>query len=74
MAEYLVSKYPNNEIVLIICNDKGHSIYVPGVYYAKENVWSIPDRFCESKSHEVQIGFGSIGNINEFTLSGVDHK
>lgn len=36
--------YPNRTIVLISCNPGHLSLGVPGVWYARANVWVVPDR------------------------------
>jgi hypothetical protein len=42
VARLLKKAFPGRPILLIVCNEGAHQLYVPGVYYAKSIVWSIP--------------------------------
>ena len=63
VARTLRNIYPNNPIVLIVCNPNGHSIFVEGVYYAKKNIYVTPDRYCNPPRKNT---VGYIGSIDEF--------
>lgn len=68
IAEVLHNLYPEQDIVLICCNAKGHDINVPRVWYAKERVWQTPDKFA--LGHESLVLHDSVGNIWEFVTQG----
>lgn len=67
VAKFLRNLYPNNDIVLIVCNHNGHKIQVPGVWYAVHKVWQTPDGYYYNSNNPK-----TVGSINEFT--GIPRK
>jgi hypothetical protein len=68
MIDSVRSEYPGVRIVLIVCNPGGHTLDDPGVTYATDNVWVLPDRFIDLGTNlyrDTKIGDGT-GNIYEF--------
>lgn len=76
LARALHHCFPDRDIVLVICNPDGHSLDVDRVWYAKTNVWVVPDSYVEGLvakgsplfaiTRETTIGVGNVGNISEF--------
>lgn len=59
--------YPNNPIVLIICNYWAKDIDVPDVYYAKDYIWCIPNAFVSQISKDTfRMDYPGIGDIGNF--------
>jgi hypothetical protein len=44
IARHMQAKYPDRTIVLLCCNPGHLHLNVPGVYYAADSVWTVPDR------------------------------
>lgn len=59
LVEELRETYPDDRIVLLVCNPDGLELDSPGVTYAKANVWVIPDRFV----HPLLQPFRKPGNV-----------
>lgn len=56
--------YGDRDLVVVSCNEDGHKLDVPGVWYApKGNVWSVPDRFALWRIKPDK----EVGSIFEFT-------
>lgn len=68
VAQLLHNMYPKQDVVLITCNEKQQDIFVPRVWYARTDVWQVPDTYATN--HEKLINFGCVGNINEFITEG----
>lgn len=71
IADYLSNLYPDNDIVLIICNPASFRIKGNRVFFSKTSIWTIPDDF-QNRSifnpfwHEVSRDFNTTGSIWEF--------
>jgi hypothetical protein len=48
--------YPGRTLVLLACNPGHLKLGIPGVYYAKANVWCVPDRALTSEHFKVYLG------------------
>jgi len=42
LAQSMHERFPGRDIVLIVCNEDGHAIHVPHVWYAQHKVWVRP--------------------------------
>jgi hypothetical protein len=58
------AKYPGRQIVLIVCNVFHHRLDIPGVAYAGDSVWIMPDRSIDGGRSDEEPGVA--GNIFEF--------
>lgn len=67
-AEDLVAKYPDREIVFVVCNPGHYVINIPHVHYALDSVWMVPDRYTHGLFTISRSAFdpGVVGNIYEF--------
>jgi len=61
--------HPTRRIVLVMCNPGKHKISAPGVTYARNNVWVVPDRVIGdfSKFMRAMTEPDFLGGIYEFT-------
>jgi hypothetical protein len=51
IVRHFQSVYPDRTVVLISCNPGHLKLGVPGVYYAKSDVWLIPDRQTDATTN-----------------------
>lgn len=49
------ARYPGRTIVVLCCNPGHLKLGIPGVYYANDSVWCIPDREATSNGPEDRI-------------------
>jgi hypothetical protein len=71
LATTLTNLYPDRDIVLVTCNPGGFDINVKRVFYAKRNVWTIPDANATGfYAHEQIRDFDTVGSIWEFVSNG----
>lgn len=78
IAKSLRYIYPERDIILVVCNPGKVDINVKNVWYARENVWAVPDKNARITSEfkipelinieirETSIDKGYVGNIYEF--------
>lgn len=59
----LRAKYPGRRIVLVVCNPGHYRLNIPGVSYALESVWAVPDRSLNPRSQQHPE---DVGNVFEF--------
>lgn len=77
-ANDLHKLYPLNEIILVVCNEKGLTpFHIPNVYYFRQSAWKVPDENVNFLSlimmlqdftygpHETIRNFGAAGSIWE---------
>jgi hypothetical protein len=76
VAWVLHNLYPDQDIVLVACNEFGYDLNVPRVWYAKTLVWQTPDADVQpNRPHEVEVNKGNVGTIWEFvTMPAVSVK
>lgn len=67
LALRLRAQFPDRVIVLIVCNPGHFKLHVPGVYYARDNVWLTPDKFSNLTDFLHIIMPDAVGNIFEFS-------
>lgn len=68
-AETLANMYPDRDIVFTACNKNGFPLRVKRVFYAKKEVWIVPDDFQPSfkhMRHETGRDNDAVGSIWEF--------
>lgn len=59
--------FPGRPVVLLICNHEGHDLDTPGVFYARTDVWSIPDAVARRRHASKDDAAGS---FDEFYTRG----
>lgn len=52
VVEHYQRLYPDRVVVLLACNTGSLRLGIPGVYYAKSSVWSVPDRAVTPEMYE----------------------
>ena len=60
-------EFPSQRIYLIICNPGGIDLDIPGVSYAKVNVWKFPDvNFLSGATLDDMFDMDNAGALDEF--------
>lgn len=57
------AKFPGKTIVVIACNPGHLTLGIPGVYYAKDSVWCIPDRAIKPDDTEGKLTFTTLSPV-----------
>lgn len=65
VVSHFQALYPTRTIVLLACNPGHLKLGIPGVYYAKSNVWCVPDRALAEVTDRWQKYPEVVGNIYE---------
>lgn len=52
--------YPGRTVVLLACNPGHLKLNIPGVYYAKANVWCVPDRHLAPSMFLSGVAFATL--------------
>lgn len=52
---YEQARYPGRTIVILCCNPGHLKLGIPGVYYANDSVWCVPDRAATSDGPEDRL-------------------
>lgn len=64
----IVAEYPDRTIVLLACNPGHLRLNVPGVWYATDSVWCVPDRALTADMMNSGVGNLTLGG----SLLGLD--
>lgn len=65
-ADTVANLYPDRDILFVVCNENGYELRTPRVFYAKQDIWTVPDKAFPLMFREQTRDFGSTGNIWEF--------
>lgn len=63
LVEEVKAKYPDRIVVLLACNPGHVHLNIPGVYYALDSVWCLPDRAI---TPEMFVGSWEPGEISRW--------
>jgi len=66
LARTMHALYPENDVVLICCNEEGHEIHVPHVWYARSKVWIRPTGAVTPTERYARATSKNVGDIWKF--------
>jgi hypothetical protein len=66
-AQILKQVFPHRPLLLLVCNPGHHALKTPGVYYAKESMWMVPDR---ASLFRIGVKDVLVGRFDEMVWSG----
>lgn len=63
----VAASHPGRLILVASCNEKGFPLHVPGAWYPKNIIWSIPgrDRRCSGRTLRMETWVGNVDELVE---------